>query len=1360
MSFNTRNNRLSSVLGTLLLSAAFVMSPHSARAAGQDSDLSQIEAAPMRRPISPQQPMWLMHIDTWNWADPQKIIDLIPEDVRPYVVMNISLSISHDDDTGEMTIAPDGYSIARSWLRTCAENRIWAVVQCASGGYSHFSEYDLSVYEEFYRDYPNFIGWNFAEQFWGFDDKFSCTFMERLGLFTELMKMAHRYGGYLISSWCGAYYGSMLNPIAMMKRSPAFAAVCRACPEHFILCEKFTMTSCFHEIESTCLGAWLSGYSGHYGIRFDQCGWNEKFGETFPEAAGAIPVLSHIMLTGETVVDGPELIWKQDTYEANTRQSSDGYTVRQWAYFPQFRNISIDLFRKLLDGSVRILNRQEVIDRTKVVIVQDINQGDEHKDYMTPSGLFKGLYQMDEDGEWLNNVTWMKKSGRYPAIPTVYTLADSLAKTFQVQIPSSGYSKRWPTVTAKVNEMNELFAEESTGDAYFSRVENAWVGYNPNVFKEANATGALSFKYNTCTGLKVSLAQYSLLQLREEPNCLRFYMTNYRTDDATLRTDTLRILGAVGTPTYTLNDRGDHPASSVTVVPDASAYVLAVRHLGPLDLTVQCSGDATDRLSIESVTPVQIERPALPSVYTGARQYEAENFDYKNIDACVPKGYGTSISGFTGQGYLSFGRAQGAAVRDTVKVDRAGYYRLTLRYSAPQGSVQNVGLYVNGSKVTTMNLVKDKAGTSWSTFSRKIKLRAGGNEVRFSAASAGSNPLYMDHMIIEAWDHAECYTFEGDAVSATAVQAPESPADMVSLHNGAAQVVKYTDASGAATQLLQGTAPTEGTSWADLDLFPTDATDYAVQWTSYFDDAATTGGLLLRATPGDETLRSGYLYETNIASDGTLKLSIVRMETTGVRTPLVEVPTSLKPAAGVAVSFRAMAVADTLQMAYSEDGSTWIGNVETTVCDTHYAQGATCLVWQQNFRVDDISCFQPRLSISRTYADGLNAIYNAEATPLELTVVGRNLLGNITVDAGPYYEVALTADGSFAQQLILSPEGDENNVEERTLYVRIRPDLALGAYEGALTLSTPYVAPRTVTLSGSVVPPSVSLCYDFETDAAKTSATNPPAQHVSVGTGNGATAGVVNYTAANDAASHWLKAYSGGKRNGTGALNLTQFTNMATDYSVSWRQAVASSSEEYKVGVLLRGNKDKVGTSTTGYVQGLMQGYVFIVYYNRSTGNGEFRIYNSTASTSLTLLTNGYVAGWNPSAGEVVYYRASAIGSTLTFEYAADGKTWQTAARYTDTQNKFTSGSTQLVWGLAAAVNNFYVDDITFEGVTYDTSVITALEEVPAASATLIATEYFTPAGVRIQSLVPGSLVIVRRTYADGHVESAKLFVR
>src|SRR4030043_183236 len=85
--------------------------------------------APLRRPISPQQPMWLIHIDSWNYADPQKIIDLIPQDIRPYVVMNIALSISHDEATSRFKIAEYGYEIAKSGLRTCAENRMWDVVQ-------------------------------------------------------------------------------------------------------------------------------------------------------------------------------------------------------------------------------------------------------------------------------------------------------------------------------------------------------------------------------------------------------------------------------------------------------------------------------------------------------------------------------------------------------------------------------------------------------------------------------------------------------------------------------------------------------------------------------------------------------------------------------------------------------------------------------------------------------------------------------------------------------------------------------------------------------------------------------------------------------------------------------------------------------------------------------------------------------------------------------------------------------------------------------------------------------------------------------------------------------------------------------
>jgi len=90
--------------------------------------------APLRRPISPSQPMWLVHVNTSNYADPQKIIDLIPADVRPYVVLNLSLSISND---GVSLFNIDEYwgLIANSWLAGCAQNKMWAMVQCSSGGY-------------------------------------------------------------------------------------------------------------------------------------------------------------------------------------------------------------------------------------------------------------------------------------------------------------------------------------------------------------------------------------------------------------------------------------------------------------------------------------------------------------------------------------------------------------------------------------------------------------------------------------------------------------------------------------------------------------------------------------------------------------------------------------------------------------------------------------------------------------------------------------------------------------------------------------------------------------------------------------------------------------------------------------------------------------------------------------------------------------------------------------------------------------------------------------------------------------------------------------------------------------------------
>lgn len=162
--------------------------------------------AQQRRPIDSKHPMWIVHIDVWVKADPQKIIDLIPDDIKPYVCFNLSLSCSYDVAKGIHTRPQNAILTYKSWATVCQANNVWFTCQPASGGHTHILDDDLETFEYFFKHYPNFLGWNFAEQFWGFDipgDKYSSNLDNRIALFAQLVEMSHKYGGLLTISYCG-----------------------------------------------------------------------------------------------------------------------------------------------------------------------------------------------------------------------------------------------------------------------------------------------------------------------------------------------------------------------------------------------------------------------------------------------------------------------------------------------------------------------------------------------------------------------------------------------------------------------------------------------------------------------------------------------------------------------------------------------------------------------------------------------------------------------------------------------------------------------------------------------------------------------------------------------------------------------------------------------------------------------------------------------------------------------------------------------------------------------------------------------------------------------------------------------------
>lgn len=719
-------------------------------------------AGNMRRPLSNEQPMLIVHIDTWNLADPAKIIALIPEDIKPYVVFNISLSINWDRTNKKWLMVQDGYNCAKSWLRTCADEGVWAMVQPASGGQCHFPDYpanydfENTLFAEFFRDYPNFIGFNYSEQFWGFESvDFPVTPLQRYQHFAGLLKLCNKYGGFLDINWCANRWSAPLNPVAMLKKSPEWEAACRNYSQNLILAEKYTQGSFIHDVESEIFGAYISGYCDNFGVRYDETGWTDLSADNKPlptkeqyiMSTGTPIHLERMALNGATVIDGPELIWADDFKEVWGVKDSEGYNMRAWAMHDQYQNAALDVFRKMLDGTVRIPTRQEVIDRTKVVIIQDNNSGDDHNKYSTYPSLFEGLYRMPGDGNLWDNTNLYKSTGRYPTIPTVYALKDNLAKSIAVQIKQSTIPSRWSSIAAKQQEFNKLFPSEYSGNCYAGRYENTWVTYNPNKRGDI-ATGVLPLKYNTSKQLEVSYSAYASAIINEYSDRIDLYVNNYDEDNkTTLRTNTFKISGCSSQPTFTYKDTGVNQVKSVVSGSwSGDTYTLTVRHNGPVSISVKCSGRETNRLT--SYKTARLIKPASPSFYTGPRQYEGEFFDNKNIEGITANGCGSGLTGFWGQGFLKFGTKSNATVKDTVKTDKAGTFNLTLRYSVTS-NINNVDLYVNGSKVKTLSLPRGSSLSDWKTVKEQITLRKGENKVEFRATSALASSLYIDNFIVD-----------------------------------------------------------------------------------------------------------------------------------------------------------------------------------------------------------------------------------------------------------------------------------------------------------------------------------------------------------------------------------------------------------------------------------------------------------------------------------------------------------------------------------------------------------------------------------------------------------------------------------
>ena len=704
--------------------------------------------AQSRRPIDNQHPLWLIHIDVWNNADPQKIINLIPEDVRPFVCFNLSLSCQYDKDLKIYKMPQNAVLTYKSWASVCCANNVWFTCQPASGGHTHIQDDDLFTFEYFFKHYPNFLGWNYAEQFWGFDeanDASSSSQASRLQLFSKLVPMHHKYGGVLIISFCGNIWSHGLNPIGMMKRNNALLNACKAYPEACLWLYKYTTSSCFYNNESVTLAPFISGLATNYGVRYDKCGWNgaldallgEGHGKKYPAASGYGTVLEQTAINGGAVWDGPELIWTEDFRELN-HTNVGGYERRNWGTYTTFDNGWLDLFRKVIDGTIYIPSRKEVIERNKVVIINNDNSGNDAAKYATPGDLYDGLYKQTDhfnkgNGQFMDNLTYFKKTGRYQAIPVVIDLYDSLAKTIPTQVKRTAYSSTWPSQSRKVTQFNKLYPEISTGDLFVSRHNNELITYYPfSYFRKATTASAeIPLLYNSCDTLGLVYGKFGNGVINEYADHIDVYLNNFRSDTTTLVTDQIIIRGATSQPSYTFSKRVAAKANTPTEQFDAETgtYTLTIKHLGPVELSIQCAGNGNDKANakLNPNSSLSLNLPAQPSDYYGDLIHEAEDMDYKSVGRLVTHQYNQARNyrGHSGMGMVEMGSNTAGSLRDSIYVKHPGAHSIRIRYVNTSGKNFNLTTRVNGSRKSV--LISKTNTNDWQEATVEAELKEGGN---------------------------------------------------------------------------------------------------------------------------------------------------------------------------------------------------------------------------------------------------------------------------------------------------------------------------------------------------------------------------------------------------------------------------------------------------------------------------------------------------------------------------------------------------------------------------------------------------------------------------------------------------------
>ena len=156
-----------------------------------------------------------------------------------------------------------------------------------------------------------------------------------------------------------------------------------------------------------------------------------------------------------------------------------------------------------------------------------------------------------------------------------------------------------------------------------------------------------------------------------------------------------------------------------------------------------------------------------------------------------------------------------------------------------------------------------------------------------------------------------------------------------------------------------------------------------------------------------------------------------------------------------------------------ESGNIDLSSFNGTVCYIGFkytSEESAAAAWE----VDDIMLAgmtsDPAVNVTPLALNGFSYTEgNGPSAEQSFTVTGFNLSGNITISEASHYEISLASGSNFVAQNTLTLSTTGGNLDETTVYVRLKAGLAVGNYNDEdITITCADVDDIEVTCSGSV----------------------------------------------------------------------------------------------------------------------------------------------------------------------------------------------------------------------------------------------------------------------------------------------------